>query len=265
MRHVRNALFLLSCSTVGLGQVSFSDNFDDQDIDGWEVFDPIGFALGQPHAEVSFSEGTVRLDGPAHPAFGSGVAAISRSEVVFTDFEQAIDIAENNSSVDGFFGLTKVVDPTTGYFLSIGKTNPDLAPPNATAFNIARRDGAEAPPVFITDPFVQGTIPTENIRLVFRGQGSSLTGEVYNLDDLSAPLASVSTVDETYSSGYGGFFVFGSTPPPPNPPNLESFGNARFDNYSLTATVPEPTALTMGIAGILAVLVQSRRKRSIHR
>ena len=255
-------LLLMACVVLVLGanafaQINFTDNFDDGNIDGWTLFDPIGFALGEPHAEVTFPDGTVRLNGPPHPAFGSGAAAINRPGVVFSDFEETIDIVENNSSVDGFIGLgARTREPFHGYFLGFA-----AIPPGAPASNVVSLTRSDGPGgIVVLDEVFIDDLPRDGLRLVFAGEGNTLTGNIFNLADLTTPLVTLTAEDATYPVGYGEFFTFGGTPPPPAPPNLESFGNARFDNYSLVATVPEPSSMMLSIGGFGLLALFRHRK-----
>lgn len=241
-------------------QIDFSDNFDDGNIDDWNLVDVIGFATGEPHAEISVVDGTVRINAPPVPSpeLAPAAAAIDRlGSLHFTDFEISVDVVENNSGVDGFSGIAgRVHAPFVGYGFSFAEVQGDIAPGNHVV-SIARGDPG-VPATVLAEVFLDD-LPRDNVRLVFRGEGSTLSGELVSLSDLSTPLVSLTAEDTTYTEGGNGIFVFGGSPAPPNPPNFASFGNARFDNNSLIA-VPEPWSLVMIAPCLLSLLLRRSRK-----
>ena len=258
-------LGLVSCFVCvnAFAQINFTDNFDDGNIDGWNVIDTIAFATGEPHAEVTFPDGTLRLNSPAtpNPAFGTSALAIEQPDFVFTDFEMSVDVVENNSSVDGFVGIAgRSVGPFVGYSFSYGQVDGEIFPAS-NLISIARGDPG-APPTVLEEIFIDD-LPRDNVKLVFRGKGDTLSGEIFSLDDLVTPLASLTVQDNTYGQGINGIFVFGASPPPPNPPNLASFGNARFDNYTLVAQVPEPSGGLLLVIGVVGCGLSRRNQRGV--
>ena len=96
------------------------------------------------------------------------------------------------------------------------------------------------------------------IKMVFRGEGSDLTGELFSFSDLSTPLATLSATDTMYASGYGEI-VAADAVPGDGTRFLDAFADVTFDNFSLTATVPEPSSLALFVFGF-ASLARIRRR-----
>ena len=224
-------------------QIDISDGFDDGNIAQWDVFDLVDILTGQPHADITFPDGALRLNVPPtpDPELGLAVAAVRRPETVFSDFEMSVDVLQNQSSVDGIIGLgARLVAPFTGYFLFTSKL-PEGSPEEMIA-GILRLNGGDADPVLIADGLY--SLPDDSgFKFEFRGNGSSLSADLFALSDTASSLLTLSADDATYSAGYGeiaagsGSNLLG--------PNFESFGDATFDNFSLVATVPEPSGLLL--------------------
>jgi hypothetical protein len=88
-------------------------------------------------------------------------------------------------------------------------------------------------------------------RLVFTGDDAGLlVGNVYELGNPAAPLATISATDTTYASGFNGLFVFDNTASPSTSP-----ADATFDNYFAAASlpVPEPAAVGGAIGALIAL------------
>ena len=251
----------LLISANAFGQIDFKDNFDDGNVDGWAFVDLIGFATGEPHADVSLTDGIVRLHSPKAPSpeLAPSGAAIDRLDLQFTDFEISIDVVENNSSLEGFFGIAgRVPAPFSGYGFTYGAIPDDVAPAG-NVVSIVRGDPGQ-PATTLSELFLDD-LPRDNIRMVFRAKGNTFTGDIYSLDDLNTSLARLDAQDDTYAHGGAGVFVFGGSPPPPNPPNFESFGDVRFDNYSLVATpVPEPSSIVLLAVGMVCLSNRIRKR-----
>jgi hypothetical protein len=82
--------------------------------------------------------------------------------------------------------------------------------------------------------------------------GCTLTGQLFDVADLSVPVAEITTTDDSFSEGFSGIFTAGFTEDV-----LGSRGDATFDNYSLS--VPEPSSFLMCGLGFVCLLA-SRRK-----
>ena len=91
--------------------------------------------------------------------------------------------------------------------------------------------------------------PANDYRFVFTGTGSNFLGQVFDLSNLTTPLASVAGADATFASGVGGFVVFDNTP------TASGITDATFDNF--VAIVPEPS--TYALFGLGAAVLAWRR------
>ncbi len=109
----------------------------------------------------------------------------------------------------------------------------------------------EVPTVLIADSSLNLN-PNANYRLTFSGDGSALAAQLFNLNDLVNPIATINAVDATYASGNSGVFVYDGS----------ALGNqaatAVFDNYVSADQIPEPA--TLAIFGLGAGLLAVRRR-----
>ena len=97
--------------------------------------------------------------------------------------------------------------------------------------------------------------PLNDYQLVFTGIGSNLVGEVFNLNDLLNPIASVTANDSAYTEGDAGIVAnadFFAAP--------ESGIDVTLDNFRVDVVVPEPSAAVLVALGALGLI--SRRQRT---
>ncbi len=245
----------------------FTDSFDEQNINQWEEFDIIGQILTvvtetpQTFHEIAYPGGGVRLSSPPTPdvEFGPARTAIEQHAVSVTNFDLSVDVLSRAPHLDNGFCVsarTREAGPgaTDGYFFC-GVNIED-----GIGFGLNKVIDEE-----FTDPQLDSTMgdppvtiaPDEPIRLNFRGIGSSLEAKVFKLTDLNTPIFTLSANDDTLTQGFTGLAVgaggqeFGTF-------KFDSFGDATFDNYTLS--VPEPTAFPAFVFA-LVTLVARRRKR----
>jgi hypothetical protein len=255
-------LMLAISSTLFSQQITFTDNFDDGNIDEWTRFDIVEFFTGgQPHSSITFPNGGVKIQSPTTgPMLPPGGGAILRPDLVFSDFEMSVDIVEDLGSDSGsIFGLgARGQAPFFTYLLLAGKAEPSFFPDAAgkTVFGMTRLAGEDQLELGMT--FAE--VPDDaGLKMVFRGEGSNLTGELFSLRDLSTPVATLTAEDSMYAAGYGEIFVADAVPPD-GTRFLDAFADVTFDNFSLTATVPEPSTLALCVFG-LAGLARRRCRR----
>src|SRR4051794_26219347 len=85
--------------------------------------------------------------------------------------------------------------------------------------------------------------PAQDYRLFFTGVGPMLTGQVFNVNNLALPLATITANDATYTSGSPGLLVGASATA------QTSTADATFDNFQAVA-VPEPASWALLAVGL---------------
>ncbi len=267
MKYLSIAVLLLLFVAGASAQTdSFSDDFDDGNIDGWTVFDLIGDIIGGPFGEISFPDGGVRLkvDATPNPAFGPGRLGIGYEPLQVTDFAASVDIvdwANTEASPNNLAILAaRIREPgpgtSDGYLLSLNNVSPATS---EVAFGINRAD----------DEIVLNLVnelvtldPTHDFRFEFSGNGDQLTGRLIDLADMTT-LSTITTNDATYPSCIFGLLAAAGAMEPMGPPNFEAGGDVTFDNFSGSGTlVPEPSAFGLIVIGLIGIIANRRRRRT---
>jgi hypothetical protein len=228
------------------------DDFDDGNDDGWTRFDAL--TVVGAGATWSFPDGAMQIAAPAPPIPDAGPARAFtyRADQRYTDFFAAVDVLAWENEVNQAFGIFGRSDniglgTTQGYVCNYNPNQTSSQP--GGQFQINR----------VTNEAEDGTVATANVtlqpgrryRMVFMGVGTTLTGKLFDLEDLTQPVATiVARGDEddrtaTYSEGYSGLFVFfrGGSAQWTEP---TSTAGATFDNYYAAATPPD-TVMEPGI------------------
>jgi hypothetical protein len=104
--------------------------------------------------------------------------------------------------------------------------------------------------------------PGHSYRLVFKCVGTLYTGQLYDLEDLTAPLAVIQADDSTYSSGISGFLAYSRN-------GTAGTADVTIDNYYAAATDPNlaaPPALMHSVPGtpIVETRVPARRWQNFY-
>jgi hypothetical protein len=192
-----------------------TDNFDSGTLNpAWTVYDANPAFVSMTFPAVGTGKGLRIQTSPYAAASLPAVSAIGQANV-YTDFYVAVDLVDwvvNDQAVvlfarfapGGTFGL----DGGQGMIL-----NYDAAQAGENAGN---RHGGEFQINIVTPGFVTTTIAKcemtlqrgNSYRLVFKGVGTLYTAQVYDLEDLTAPLVTIENDDSTYSSGISGFLTF---------------------------------------------------------
>jgi hypothetical protein len=266
-----NALWAISVLVlVFFGTASVSgqtDDFDDGNDDGWVRFNPM--QVVGAGASWTFPDGGYRLQAP-RPAVGAAgpARAFSYHAVEYSEFFAAVDIVAWNNEVNQAFGILGRAShiglgETTGYVLNYNPNQTGGQP--GGQFQINR----------VTNEAENGTLATANItliptgkyRMVFVGSGSVLSGYLYDLEDLTFPLATIAVSAEdddragSYAAGYSGLFVFSRGIATAD----TSIADATFDNYAAMGTPPAQPELpgtAPGIAGRPQVVQRSPRSNA---
>lgn len=224
----------------------FSDNFNDGNDDGWLRYQPLQ-PFGAPGTWL-FPSGAYQIQAAGSPSpgtLGAGRAGSARTDINLSNFHLEVDVLNWNNSLSQAFGLSARANQiglqtTDSYlFLYLTGTSPSIVI-NRTDNEVPVQIGTGAP---IT------LDPNQDYRFRFTGSGSSLTGQVFNLTDLSTPLATVNATDGTYPSGNVGLLVASTST------TAGAAADATFDNF---VVVPEPTSLAL--FGIFAIAVKVSRR-----
>ena len=239
-------LFLLILSVFQSQLCAQSDDFDDGNDMGWIRYSPLTI-LGAP-ATFSFpSDGlggkAYRLQCPAPPVADAGPArALSYHTDVYSDFYAAVDVVGWDNELNQAFGFLFRAESiglgtTTGYVLNYNVQHPSGG---RGQLQINRVSGERD----------SGTIGAANIsfdpnrryRLVFTVAGGDFSAQIYDLLDLTTPLASFPASDATSSQGAVGLFNFNRS----STATDKSAGrvDTTFDNFYVSAkplsSVPAP-------------------------
>jgi len=243
--------FLLSLliAAAPAGAATISDNFNTGSDASWTRYSPLA-GFGAP-GTFSFPGGnTYRIAAAASPSpasLGPGRAGSFQTTTTYTDFDMNVDVVDYDSSqssmVVGLLARTTTIGlgTTNGYGLTLG----------GGAFAIQVITG-ELPGVTVaTAPLTLS--PVTQYRVFFHGLGTTLSAELYDLTNLSTPLATISGSNATYTSGVNGLFVYA------NSTTAGATARATYDNYFTATPVPEPA--TTGLAGLGLMLLLPRRRK----
>jgi hypothetical protein len=224
-----------------------SDNFNDGDDFGWTQYDPLAGVPGGQPSTFSFPSGGYRIQAGPSPAaaFGPARAGSNRLDTSYADFVVSVDVVNWDNTLDQVFGITGRIretglGTTDGYGLIFFNQNNELL--------IDRFDDEDDIELSATSLALD---PALDYRFVFRGTGDEFLGEVFDLTNLSVPLATIFASDATYPTGSSGLLVASDGP-------AGTPGDATFDNFLVT--VPEPSAgLAILFAGGLLMRRAGRR------
>jgi hypothetical protein len=233
------------------GAKAQTDNFDDGDDNGWVrlgVLAPFGGVNTYSFPNGPYGKG-YRIQCVSVPALGSsGTArAVAYRTNEYTDFYMSVDVVDWNNNLNQALvligrmtGLTNQLSPcplpacppglgtVNGYICNYDANQSGVSPSNARGgqFQINRLVN-EAP----------ATIATANItltagksyRMILKAVADLITAQLYDLEDLSAPLVTIQVNDSTYTSGVNGLISFSRD---------GTVTDVTFDNYYAATTDP---------------------------
>lgn len=216
-----------------------TDDFNDGNDNGWTHYAPLG-------GSFTVTSGQYSLFSNASPdpfVFGAARVASLREDFTYTNFVESVDLINWDTSHDegaGLLARVTNVGPGTsdGYAFSYASDSHEI---DINVLNGEDPTNIAGTPLTLT--------PGSGYRLVFTGVGTLLTGSVYNLSNLSTPIATIHATDTEWSGGFSGLIAADST--------FTSTASATFDNYA--AAVPEPSLTTLTAWGAAGVLLRRRR------
>lgn len=244
---LKRTLAVLGFTLLGTASVlAQSDDFNAGNDTGWTRF---GLdSQGLPAPEYSFpSDGNggkayrIYVAPPPIAAAGPARAFPYRAQVSYSDCFLAVDVINFDNSLNqafGFvfrasnFGLGK----TDGYVMNY---DPNQASGGRGQLQI-NRIHSEAPSTLCAANL--SLTPNKRYRFTLSCVGTLMTGRVYDLDDLTAPLATIVADEGTYPTGNAGLFVFSRV-------NSSSYTSpagacdATFDNFMALPMVPQTVDL----------------------
>lgn len=259
-----------------------SDNFDDGDDVGWirdNTIAPYGGVNTYSFPSGPFGNGYRIQCTSSAPLLGAcGSCGTARAFVYrtndYTDFYVAVDLVAWNNGLDQALvllargtGLTNQLSPCPlggtcppGFGTASGYVcNWDVNQDGVTAgdfrggqFQINTVNG-EAPSTIAAA--YATPVPGKVYRMVFKGVGTLLTAQLYDLEDLSAPIVTIQANDGTYSEGVSGVVSFsrdGTTT------------DVTYDNYYAAAADPDTDiapAIRHEIAGTPQVVTRTPTAR----
>lgn len=230
------------------------DDFNDGNDSGWTRYNPL--APFGANATFSFQNGAYRVEAPASPQpdiFGPGRAGSGRHDVDVADFQTSVDVVGWDDTLNQGFGLLARMqefarETTDGYWLHYIIRSPTFTGMGSLVLD---RLKDEIPSLLKEVPITLD--PNQDYRLVFTGMGSALTGQLFHINDLAAPLTTLSITDETYTSGEVGLLVSGLIV------GANSPADATFDNFQVI-DMPEPNTLILLVGGMFGIFGYRRNQ-----
>ena len=229
------------------------DNWDDGDDMSppvlWGHLDPIFDASGGvsiPNVYDASSGSYHLIAVPGTSGFGNPrtlALPTNSASYVYSDFYVSVDVVAWSLSTAQAFGLgARVSDlgagTTDGYAFGLACGGAVLSGQNYIRIlrleNEATKDVLGSGPTGTSVVPIPDLIPGTTYRLVFMGRGTDLEGRLYQLPNLTTPIAAVSgnTAGDSIilTNGYSGLLAFGL--------NENLAADVTFDNYYASKRVP---------------------------
>jgi len=220
-----------------------SDDFNDGNDAGWTRLDLR--VVGTPSTYTFPSDGSggsaYRFFSPAPTVstFGPARALSYRPDGAHTNFTVAVDLLRWDNNLDQGFGTFARASNiglgrSVGYFFNYNPHQFPNLPVTAGELQINRV--TREVPLTIARAVIN-LDPARKYRLLATGFGSYLVVKVYDLADLTKPLASADVVDTNYSAGTVGLLAF-SHVPAEQVTNSTSNADVTFDNFLAFGSAP---------------------------
>ncbi|MFP6872987.1 MAG: hypothetical protein VCA55_05695 [Verrucomicrobiales bacterium] len=209
---------------LGTGSAQF-DNFDDGNDNGWSHHDPIGSFVGVSWVTFDASSKAYKITANPTPNAQLGPSRGAAFQAnIYSDFWVSVDIKDWDPSLRQAIGVLARIQPdpslgnAQGYLLSYQPQENDI--------QITRLVGEQPDGYIGEDPVLSPQPqPGEGLRLVFAGNGNTLTGRAYSISDPDILLAETSGTDNSFTEGISGVLTFDFSDAGDSPIN------ATFDNY----------------------------------
>ena len=256
-------LLLTAAAAIAISPAAeFFDDFEDGDDGGWTVFDPLGSAgLAEP-AEVTFPDGGYRIKGLVPGIEDGGPARVFTflEDAVLSEFYVSVDLVDWDDTINqavGIFARAENIGlgQTTGYVCNYDPNQSGSRP--AGQFQINYVEGEAAPSDSTMAAANIELIADHSYRMIFFSKGDILTAALYDLLDLTKPVALIQSEEgddraTLYSSGFVGLFNFyrGDSTDPIGIPD------STFDNFTRSAENPDEATwpiISRGVPGIPSV------------
>jgi hypothetical protein len=222
---------LLAAALSSWAQPVFTDNFDSGTLSGWQVrnvVQPLGgfvsdtFPTNGSGKAYRLRRGSADMSAIGQPqAYGTGRSWIFRPDI-YTDFYVAMDLVDWNNATNQALvllgrasGYNDVLAPgfppglgtVDGYVCNYDCLQDGDGPGDRLGgqFQINRITGEAPSTIAATDITLT---PGHSYRMALKGVGSILTAMIYDYEDLSKPIVTISADDATYTSGVSGIVTF---------------------------------------------------------
>ena len=227
---------------------------------GWTHYDPLHDAGVANPGSFSFSDGNLRIV-PSRPRvshLGPPRGAVIRTDINFADFYLAVDIVDWDDEINQSFGiLARVENPglgsLTGYSCNYNPNQNELGSVNGQ-FQISEVTGEQGSALAFA---IVNLEAGRSYRMVFVGRGSQLTGALYDLGDLTAPVSMITTEQgDAYSRGTAGIYNFFRGDPSDAGSHIP---DVTFDNFVALEQNPHADlwpAVAHGVEGIAQVVAR---------